>query len=77
MLFAFVLTMAHLIDDVDIVGNNKLPVTETFAENFFSLPAEQLLRGRRPAQHSELVVPLDDCERCVLDVKSEAPVVEC
>src|SRR4029079_19718744 len=77
MFFAFVLTMAHLVDDLKIVRHDKLPITETLAKNFFSVPAEQLLRGGRPAQHSEFVVPLDDREWRILNVKGETPIFEC
>src|ERR1044072_8775476 len=77
MFFAFVLAIPHLIDHLEIVRHDKLPIAETLAENFFSFPAEQLLRRGRPAQHSKLVVPLDDREWCVLNVKSETPVFEC
>src|ERR1051326_2680274 len=69
--------MAHLVDGVEIIRNHKLPVAETLAEHFVSLPAEKFLRGGRPAQDSELVVPFDDCEWRVLDVKSEALFFEC
>src|SRR5215213_924317 len=72
---AAVLSLAYLVNDFDIVWNNKFPVTETLTEHFFSFPAEESLRCGRPAEHAEFVVPFDDRERCVLDVKGETSMV--
>src|ERR1044071_412140 len=77
MFLSLVLPVAHLVDDFDVVGNHKLPIAETLAENFVGLPSEESLRSGRPAQHSEFLIPLDDCEWRVLDVESESSVIVC
>ena len=75
MLFlSLVLPLAKLVDRLDIFGNNELPLAEVFAEHFMGLPTEEMLGGGRPAQHFELVVPLDHGERRVFNVESESPV---
>ena len=75
MFLSFVLSLPNAIHRFEIVWNHKLPIAETLAKHFFGFPTEELLRGRRPPQHLELVVPFDDCERSVLDVKRESPVI--
>src|SRR4051794_14404652 len=75
MFLPAILPLLHLVDGLNIVRNNKLPITETLAEHFISLPAEETLRRGRPAQHAKLVVPLDDGERRVFNVKGQTLVV--
>src|SRR5690242_16111354 len=75
MFLAAILPLFHLVDDFNILCDNEVPITEALAEHFFSLPPEETLRRGRPAQHAEFVVPLDDCERRVFNVKGEAAVV--
>src|SRR5215213_521178 len=75
MFLSLVLSPANLADGLDIVRNNKIPVTESLAHHFFGFPSEESLRRRRPAQHAELVVPLDHGERRVLNVEGETPVL--
>src|SRR6185369_13313785 len=69
MLLPAVLALAHLVDDFEIVGNNELPIAETFAKHFVSFPSEESLRGGRPAKDAKLLVPFDDRERRVLNVE--------
>src|ERR1700741_4054815 len=77
MFLSPVLPVGHLVHYVVVIGNHKLPIAETFAENFFGLPSEEFLSSGRPAQHSEFMIPFDNCERRVLNVKSETLVVVC
>src|ERR1041384_6198639 len=72
---SLVLSPFHLVDDFDILGNNELPITEALAEHFFSFPSEESLRGGRPTQHAKFVVPFDDCEWRVFNVKGETTVL--
>ena len=49
MLLALALSFFYLVDDFQVLGNNKWPVAEAFAENLFCFPSEEFLRGGRPA----------------------------
>src|SRR5687767_10911618 len=69
------LPLAHMIYRFEIVRHDKLPIVKTLPKHFAGSPAEQSLRSRRPAQHFEFVVPLDDRERSVFDVKCETFVI--
>src|SRR5688572_33296779 len=72
---ALVLAFGNLAHRVDVFGNNELPVAEALPENFICSPTEKPLRRGRPPQHAKLVIPLDDCERSVLNVKGESLVI--
>src|SRR3954454_8618721 len=75
MFLSLVLTPFHLVYGFNIIGNNKLPIAEALAEHFFSLPSEETLGRRRPAQHTEFAIPLDDSERRVFNVKGETTML--
>ena len=75
MFLSLVLPLGHLVDGVQIIRNDKLPIAEPLAEHFFSFPSEEFLCCRRPAQYFEFMIPLDDGEGSVLDVKSESLVI--
>src|SRR6185369_17784847 len=75
MFLTAILPLLNLVDGLDIVRNDKLPITEAFAEHFLGLPSEESLRRGRPAQHAEFVVPLDDGERRVFNVKGQTTMV--
>src|SRR6185503_4994499 len=72
---AAVLALAHLVDALNIVGHNKLPIAEPFSEHFVCFPSEESLRSGRPAQDAEFLVPFDDGELRVLDVKGETTML--
>src|SRR5215217_6821047 len=72
---AAVLTLAHLVYGFNIFGNHELPIAEVFVQHFLCFPSEESLCGGRPAQHTKLMVPFDDRERCVLNVKRETSML--
>src|SRR5690349_5331665 len=75
MFLSLVLPLFDLVDGFNIVGNNEFPITEALPEHFFGFPSEESLRRRRPAQHAEFMVPLDDGERRVFHVEGEATML--
>src|SRR5215207_346016 len=75
MFLSIVLSLGHLVYGLDIIRDDELPITKALAENFLGFPSEKFLCRRRPAQNSELMVPFDDCEWSILNVKSEARVI--
>src|ERR1041385_2042720 len=71
MLFAVILSFTNLSDGVDIFWHHKIPITESFTQNFGGIPAEQTFSSRRPTQNPKLVIPLNDSQRSILHMKSE------
>src|SRR6266496_4170585 len=74
MRFASALPVAHFVDCIHILGHDEIPIAETLLKNLFGFPSEQPLRGWRPAQNSEGVVPFNDCQWSILHMKRQSLV---
>src|SRR5215208_7156913 len=75
MFLSLVLPLGHLVNGVQILRDDELPITKALAENFRGFPSKKFLCCRRPAQNSELMVPFDDGEWSILNVESETTII--
>src|SRR5687768_18108216 len=75
MFLSLVLSLGHLIHGLYIIRHDELPITKTPAEDLLGLPSKKFFCRRRPAQNSELMIPFDDCEWSILNVKGESRVI--
>ncbi len=74
LFLTLVLPATHSVNNIKIIRNNKLPRIKMLTKHFFSAPSEKFLRCRWPAQHFKLVIPFDDRQWSILDVKRQSPV---
>src|SRR6476659_1395595 len=77
MLFTHILSFTNFIDGLNILRHNKIPIAESLAQHFGANPPEETFSCRRPPQNSKLVIPLDDSQRSVLNVKCETMSFHC
>jgi hypothetical protein len=56
---AFALPVRHERHRINVVGKNKAPLVDVFANHVFSFPAEESFSRCRPARHTKVAVPFD------------------
>src|SRR6266581_8575370 len=63
------LSQRQQFDCIQIFREHKLPIIDMPANDLLGLPSKNPLCRRRPSRDSKVTVPLNDSQRCVLDME--------